>query len=90
MNNKFKRSLSNSGYYPGIFVEGLRKTTQDLSSVRIELGPLEYDTQMLTTQLRHSVIMNKCYARSKDRNVNEGAEYISLLQLSTAVVILSL
>jgi hypothetical protein len=59
-----KRSWTNLRYYPGISLEGLRKTTNkpplgSRSSGRdLNTGPPEYDAGMLTTRPRRSVDWN--------------------------------
>jgi hypothetical protein len=58
----FGRKLSwcNRRYYPGICLEGLRKTTKNLSQDSQSLGqdlnpgPPKYNAGVLTTQPRHS------------------------------------
>jgi hypothetical protein len=57
-----KRSWPNLRYYPGIFLEEQRNTTNILSQDRRSLdrdfnpGPPEYDAGVLTTRLRRSVL----------------------------------
>jgi hypothetical protein len=57
-----KRSWPNLRYYPSICLEGLRKTTKNLSQdtrspVRdLNPGPPEYEEGVLTTQLQRSVV----------------------------------
>jgi hypothetical protein len=44
------------GYYDGIYLEGLRKTTKRLfSGPGLNPGPPKYEAKMLPTQPRHSV-----------------------------------
>jgi hypothetical protein len=56
-----KRSWPNIKYYPGIFLEKLRKTTKDLSqdmrSTDRDLNPgsVKYEAGVLTTEPRHTV-----------------------------------
>jgi hypothetical protein len=56
-----KQSWPNVKYSPTIFLEGLMKTTENLSQDSWSLGldsdqrPPKYEAGMLTTQLRHSV-----------------------------------
>jgi hypothetical protein len=42
-------SWPNLRYYPGIFLEGLRKTTRNLLQDIQSLGPPEYKAGVLTT-----------------------------------------
>jgi hypothetical protein len=63
-----KRSWPNLRYYPGICLEGLRKTTKNLS--QDSRSPPEYEAGELTTQLQRSVLtIYKVY--SLDRVVKE-------------------
>jgi hypothetical protein len=54
-----------SRYYPGIRLEGLRKTTRNLNQdsrslgPRIEPGPPEYEAGVLTTHTRRSVLSSQ-------------------------------
>jgi hypothetical protein len=56
-----KRSWTNSRYYPGICLEGLRKTMKNLSQDSrspgrdLNPGPLEYEAGVVTTRPRRSV-----------------------------------
>jgi hypothetical protein len=60
-----KRPWPNLRYYNGIFLEGLRKTTKNLSRDSRSPGrdlnprPPEYESGVLTTRLRRSVIKVK-------------------------------
>jgi hypothetical protein len=56
-----KRPLPNLMYYPGIHLEGLRKTTRNLSEDNrsagrdLNLGPLEHESEAVTNRPRRSV-----------------------------------
>jgi hypothetical protein len=58
-----KQSGPNLRYYPGICLEGLRKTTEDLSKYIWSLGqdfnpgPPEYEAGELTAQPQCSVVL---------------------------------
>jgi hypothetical protein len=61
-----KRSWPNKRHYPGIFLEGLRKSTKNLSwdsrspGRDLNPGPPEYKAGVLTTRKRRSVIFLSC------------------------------
>jgi hypothetical protein len=56
-----KRSWSDFRYYPGIYLDGLRKTTKDLSQDSrspgrdFKPGPAEYEVGVLIIRLHRSV-----------------------------------
>lgn len=60
---RWKRPLPYVGYYPGIFLEGLRKTAENLSQVSRppgrdpKPGPPEYKAGVLTTRPRQDTHM---------------------------------
>jgi hypothetical protein len=62
MINELERICSNLRYYPGIFLEGLREITENLSQDSrspgqdFNLGPPGYKAKLLTTQLLHLVL----------------------------------
>jgi hypothetical protein len=81
------RSWPNLGYYPGICLYGLRKTTKNLSQVRqsvgrdLNPGPPEYVAGVLTTQLRCSVgvlleIKNFYFGVYKDHYILYATKFI--------------
>jgi hypothetical protein len=57
-----KQSWHNLRYYPGICLEGLRKAMETLSQDShspgedLNLGPPEYEANVLTTRLKYSVV----------------------------------
>jgi hypothetical protein len=61
-----KRSWPNLRYCHGIYLEGLRKTTKNLSwdsrspGRDLNPGPLEYEAGVLTTRLRRDITSFIC------------------------------
>jgi hypothetical protein len=71
-----KRSWPNLIYYPGIYLQELRKPTKDLSQGNrspgrdLNAGPLKYEAAVLTTRPRCSVKMPMHSLRNTEGNTN--------------------
>jgi hypothetical protein len=83
MNNEFKRIWKEAIVaYPGICLEGLRKSTKKLSQDSRSLGrdlnlsPPEYEAGVLTTRLRNTITICKSYYK------NGSHCYLTLIKLS--------